>query len=79
MTAEHPRPATLALEDAARTESFMHRRLRLSACLVLAGLVIETVSLLWSHPTAFLVFMFAGGLLLGAGILLFLHSLAARG
>lgn len=55
----------------------IERRLRISGVLLILGLVIEGASLLWSHPTAFLIFLFFGGLLIGAGILVFLYSLVA--
>jgi hypothetical protein len=52
------------------------RRLRLSGLLVALGLIIEAVTLLWSHPTAFLAFLFLGGLPVAAGVLLYLFSIA---
>ncbi len=51
------------------------RRLRLSGLLVSLGLIVEMVTLFWSHPTAFLVFLFLGGLLVAAGVLLYLFSI----
>jgi hypothetical protein len=56
----------------------IERRLRLCALLVLAGVVVELVSLQWSHPAAFLLFAIAGGALTGAGVLLYLYSLVAK-
>jgi hypothetical protein len=41
------------------------RRLQLSGLLIALGLVVEAVTLFWSHPTAFLVFLGLGGLLVG--------------
>ncbi|HJZ67521.1 MAG TPA: hypothetical protein VKF81_05200 [Blastocatellia bacterium] len=55
----------------------MQRRVRTSGTLVLLGLVIELVSLLWSHPTAFTFFLVPGAFLLAAGTLLYLYSLAS--
>lgn len=55
----------------------LEKRLRRSGILIIAGLVIELVSLKWSHPTAFLVFLLAGGLLLFVGILMYLLTLVA--
>src|SRR5262249_27328920 len=59
----------------------MQRRLKFAGALIVAGLAIELLSLFWSRPIAFLVFMFAGGLLLLLGIVIYLYSLvpAARG
>ena len=53
----------------------MQRRVRTSGMLVLLGLVIELVSLLWSHPTAFTFFLLPGTLLMAAGTLFYLYSL----
>jgi hypothetical protein len=55
----------------------VEKRLRLSGILIIAGLVIELVTLKWSHPTAFLIFLIAGGLLLFVGILMYLLTLVA--
>ncbi len=52
------------------------RRLRLSGLLVALGLIVEAITLFWSHPTAFLVFLGLGGLLVGAGVLLYLFTIA---
>jgi hypothetical protein len=54
------------------------RYLRISGILMISGLLVEAASLYWAHPTAFLVFMFIGGTLMGIGILVFLWSLVSR-
>lgn len=51
------------------------RRLRLAGALVIAGLVVEAVTLLWSHHLAFVLFLGLGGLLIGAGVVVYLWSL----
>jgi len=51
------------------------RRLRLSGLLVSLGLLVEAVTLFWSHPTAFLVYLLLGGLLVAAGVLTFLYAI----
>ena len=56
-----------------------HRRLRLSALLVMLGLVVEVISLTWRHPTAFILFVGVGGTLMAAGMLWFLYSIVSRG
>jgi len=53
------------------------RRLRLSGLLVSLGLIVEAVTLFWSHPTAFLAFLLLGGTLVAAGVLLYLFSIAS--
>ena len=55
----------------------MEGRVRISAALVFLGLLVELTALRWSHPTAFLVFAFAGIPLVGAGIVVFLYSLVS--
>jgi fucose permease len=53
------------------------RRLRRSGILVGLGLLVAAATLFWPHPTAFLVFLGVGGLLVGAGVLLYLFAIAA--
>ena len=55
------------------------RRLRIAGILVLIGLLIELISLQWSHPTAFLFFVIFGGIFFLFGILFYLYSLVPRG
>jgi predicted membrane channel-forming protein YqfA (hemolysin III family) len=57
----------------------LERRLRISGILVLAGLGVELVTLFWSHPTAFLLFMFLGGLLIFLGVVIYLLALLRAG
>jgi len=53
------------------------KRLRLSGILAGSGLAVEAFTLLWAHPTAFLAFLFVGAALVGAGVLVYLWSLAS--
>ena len=53
----------------------IQRRLRVSATLVLAGLMIALLTFTWSHPTAFLFFAFLGGGVTFAGVLTYLWTL----
>jgi hypothetical protein len=48
---------------------------RLSGILLVIGLCIESISLFWIHPLAFLSFFVIGGVFLGAGVLLYLSSI----
>jgi uncharacterized Tic20 family protein len=50
-------------------------RIRVAALLVLAGLVLEAVTLNILHPLSFVVFALFGVLLIGAGIIVFLLTL----
>lgn len=56
----------------------LERRLRSAGTFVGLGLLVELFSLLWSHPLAFILFVVAGGLLIAAGILVYLYSLVSR-
>ena len=55
----------------------IHGRLRASSILVMIGLLMEAVCLSWLRPIAFVIFVGASGLLIAAGILLFLFSLVS--
>ena len=52
-----------------------YRRLRISGALIIAGLLVELLSLVRIHPLVFLTFMFVGGGFLIAGIALYLYSI----
>lgn len=56
----------------------MTGRLRWAGLLLVVGLVIEALSLLWSHPLAFVAFIAPGGVLITAGVLLYLWALLTR-
>ena len=53
----------------------LHRRLRLAGILVALGLAVEAATMFWPHPTAVLVFLGLGGLLVAAGVLTYLVAL----
>jgi hypothetical protein len=55
----------------------IERRIRLAGIFLIAGLVVELVTLRWSHPTAFLFFLLLGGLLMALGIGVYLLSLVS--
>lgn len=55
----------------------IERRIRVAGVLIIAGLLVELVTLHWSHPTAFLFFLLLGGTLMGLGIILFLLTLVS--
>jgi len=55
----------------------IERRIRLAGALLIAGLLIEIVTLRWSHPTAFLFFLLLGGSLMALGIGVYLLSLVS--
>ena len=59
--------------------SRLERKLQLSGILLMLGLAVEAVCLPARGPIAFIVFVGLGGLLLAAGILLYLYSLVSTG
>ena len=55
-----------------QNESRLQRKLKISGYLLLAGLAIEGITLNWSHPISFLLFIILGGFLILAGIAVYL-------
>ncbi|MGH9855094.1 MAG: hypothetical protein ACREBD_35125 [Blastocatellia bacterium] len=55
----------------------IEKRIRLAGILLIAGLLVELVTLRWSHPTAFLFFLLLGGTLMALGIIVYLFSLVS--
>ena len=55
----------------------MSARLRAASALIFAGLLIESFTLTWNNPIAFLVFLGVGGLLIVLGIAFYLLSLVS--
>jgi hypothetical protein len=49
----------------------------ITGILLIAGLLVELITLRWSHPTAFLFFLLLGGLLIALGIAIYLFSLVS--
>ena len=60
-------------------EAVLEGRLRVSGALVMLGLLIEIASLTWRHPTAFILFVGAGGAFMAAGMSWFLYTIVSRG
>jgi hypothetical protein len=60
------------------TSSSIELRIRWSGMLIVLGLFIQILTLLWTHPLAFVAFLLVGCPLVGAGILLFLYSLVSH-
>jgi hypothetical protein len=56
----------------------IHRSIRWSGRLIGGGLVVQMLSLTWTHPLSFMGFILIGCPLVGAGILFFLYSLVAH-
>ena len=60
------------------TAASIERRIRWSGILIVAGLIVQMLTLLFTHPLAFMCFLLVGCPLVGAGILLYLYSLVPR-
>jgi hypothetical protein len=60
------------------TTVIIHRPIRYSGMLIVAGLLIQALTLLWTRPVAFVCFLMVGCPLTGAGILLFPYSLVSH-
>lgn len=59
------------------SRQLLERRLQFAGGLLLSGLLVEAISVVWTRPIAFIVFVGLGGLLFAAGILLYLYSLVS--
>jgi len=55
-----------------QNQSRLHGKLKIAGYLLLAGLTVEGITLIWSHPTSFLLFIILGGVLILAGIAVYL-------
>jgi hypothetical protein len=57
--------------------SRLQRRLKIAAYLLIAGLIIEAVTLYWFSPLSFMLFMGVGGSLVVLGIIIYLLAILA--
>jgi hypothetical protein len=57
----------------------IEKRIRWAGLLVVIGLVVQLLTMSWSHPLAFMAFLIIGCPLTLAGVLLYLFSVAAKG
>ena len=58
--------------------SRLQRRLKLAGCLLIAGLIIEAVTLYWFSPLSFMLFMGAGGTLIALGVIIYLIAIVGQ-
>ena len=58
--------------------SRLQRKLKTAAYLLTFGLAVEGITLHWTHPTSFLLFMSLGGTLVLAGIITFLIAIVTH-
>ena len=55
--------------------SRLQRKLKTAAYLLTSGLAVEGITLHWAHPTSFLLFISLGGILVLAGIAIYLIAI----
>jgi hypothetical protein len=55
----------------------LERRLQVAGVFLVLGLLVEALCLVWKGPLAFLLFLGVGGILLFAGIVVYLFSLVS--
>jgi len=59
-------------------EAHIAHRLRIAGILIVLGLIVQLLTLDWNHPITFLLFLGVGGLLLFAGMAVYLWSLVSE-
>jgi hypothetical protein len=57
----------------------IEQRIRWSGILVVTGLLVQLLTMSWSHPLAFMAFLIIGCPMTLAGVLLYLFSLVTKG
>jgi len=55
--------------------SRLQRKLKAAAYLLIMGLAVEGITLQWAHPTSFLLFLGLGGILVLAGVVIYLIAI----
>ena len=57
--------------------SRLQRRLKIAAYLLIAGLIIQAITLYWTSPLSFMLFIGASGTLIALGIIVYLIAIVA--
>jgi hypothetical protein len=57
----------------------IEQRIRWAGLLVISGLLVQLLTMSWSHPLAFMAFLMVGCPLILAGVLIYLVSLVTKG
>ena len=55
----------------------LQRRLKIAAYLLIAGLVVEVLTLYWSSPLSFMLFIGVSGILVAVGVIVYLIAIVA--
>jgi hypothetical protein len=61
-----------------KTGEKLAKLLRIAGFLIIGGFLVEVLTLIWSHPVSFLLYMGIGGVLMVAGIVLFLYAVVSH-
>jgi len=56
----------------------IERRIRWSGLIIALGLIVQSLTLFWTHPLSFMAFLLIGCPLVAAGLLLYLYSLVSH-
>jgi hypothetical protein len=62
----------------AESTSGLQRKIKFAAYLLLAGLMVEVVTLYWSSPLSFILFIGLAGSLMVLGIIVYLMAIVRR-
>ena len=57
--------------------SRLQRRLKIAAYLLIAGLIIQAITLYWTSPLSFMLFIGASGTLIALGMIVYLIAIVA--
>ncbi len=76
MTTEPRQAMGPAVATQAENE-FISKRLRLGGIFIIAGMLVQGLSLVWNHPLSFLGFLAIGGLAVFIGIVVYLAALVS--
>jgi hypothetical protein len=57
----------------------IEQRIRWAGLLVISGLLVQLLTMSWSHPLAFMAFLMIGCPMILAGVLIYLVSLVTKG
>lgn len=76
MTPE-PRQAREPAPAAEAENVFITQRLRMAGMFIIAGVLVEGLSLVWNHPLSFLAFIGVGGLVTFLGVVIYLVALVS--
>lgn len=60
------------------SQTRVHSKLKSASLIVIAGLIVEGLTLYWAHPTSFILFSAVGALLVIVGIVAYLRAIVRQ-